>query len=198
MIHLQLQYFVKNLFPSSKMECPFPEIGRIADVADLENRIIFEIQFSPMSLEEAKNRCRDYESLGYQIVWILHDQTYNQKKISPTERFLRTKTCYFSNMDQSGKGRVYDQHEESLRNWRRIKSTPLTVNLKELSPLPKFHWPRQLQQRALSWPLYTEGDLIDQTLKGKFLFEKWKKRPLFKLKELYLTALQALLAKSSR
>ncbi len=198
MIHLQLQYFVKNLFESAEMEKSFPEIGRIADVADDQSKTIFEIQFSPMSLDEAKARCRDYESLGYEVVWILHDQTYNQKQITSTERFLRTKTCYFSNMDSKGKGAIYDQHEEIRGKQRRSKSRPLQVDLRGLQPLPQVQWPIQLKQRAQTWPLYCDGDLIDLILKGKFSFAKRRTQRLIRIKEFYLTCLHELLSRSSR
>lgn len=197
-IHLQLQYFVKNLFESAEMEKQFPQIGRIADVADCENKIIFEIQYSPMSLEEAKERCQDYESLGYQVVWILHDRTYNQKKITATERFLRTKTCYFSNMDGEGKGLIYDQLEDIRGKRRRRSVEQLGVDLKQLLPLPQSQWPKELQQRAQTWPLYCAGDLIDLSLKNKFVFRKHSTKPLLLLKEMYLTFLHMCLLRSSK
>lgn len=180
------------------MERPFPQIGRIADVAHLESNTVFEIQFSPMSIEEAKSRCRDYESLGLQVVWVLHDQTYNQKRITPTERFLRTKCCYYSNMDSRGKGLIYDQYDQTKGKRRRGKSGPLPVDLSTLKPLPQARWPLQLRQRALSWPLYCDGDLIDLHLNGKFLFEKIGWRIFAKLKALYVTALHVLLSRSSK
>ncbi|MBS0628665.1 MAG: hypothetical protein JSS30_00395 [Verrucomicrobia bacterium] len=198
MIHLQLQIFIKNLFELAEMEKPFPEIGRIADVADVVNKRIFEIQFSPMSLDEAKARCDDYEGLGYQVIWILHDQTYNQKQISPSERFLRTKTCYFSNMDVRGKGVIYDQFEQirGKRRWR--KADPLPVDLRGLQPLPKAKWPVVVEQRGQTWPLYCEGDLFDLILKEKFSFIKQKFNLVIRLREFYLTCLHELLARSSR
>lgn len=195
-IHLQLQYFVKGLFEAAEMEKPFPEIGRIADVADCESKIIFEIQYSPMSLEEAKGRCHDYESIGYQIVWILHDRTYNQKKITATERFLRTKTCYYSNFDETGKGIIYDQLDEIRGKWRRRSGERLPVDLGHLVPLPMSKWPKELQQRAQTWPLYCVGDLIDLSLKNKFVTHKDSTLP--RLKEMYLTFLHMCLLRSSK
>lgn len=191
--HLQLQFFIKNLFTFAEMEVQFPSIGRIADVADMESKIIFEIQYSPMSLEEARGRCADYESLGFRIVWILHDDTFNQKTLSPAEKFLRTRTCYFSNMDGSGKGILYDQHEEIRGRWRRVKSSPLPIDLNALQPVEKI----ALKHR-IGWTLYCPGDLIDLSLQGKFALPKRSLKPLQWLKDAYLAWLYILLAKSSK
>lgn len=181
------------------MEKQFPQIGRIADVADQTNKVIFEIQYSPMSLEEAKERCADYESIGYRLIWILHDQTFNQKNVGAAERFLRTKTCYFSNMDGRGNGIVYDQLEE-IRGKRRLsKSDPFGVFLGKFSPLPESKWPEELEPRSLTWPLYAEGDLFDLALKAKFVPSSKKGRGLLgQLKQAYFTCLYMLLERSSK
>jgi len=198
-IHLHLQNFVKSLFGAAEIESRFPEIGRIADVADFQSKRVFEIQYSPMDLDEAKGRCQDYESLGFQVIWILHDHTFNQSKITPTERFLRTKTCYFSNMDEKGQGCIYDQLEEVKGKRRLSKSDPYWVNLAVLNKLPRSKLPEELFHRSQTWPLYSEGDLIDLSLKGKFIPIKLRKiRMISRLKEAYLTWLHINLSKSCR
>ena len=47
-IHLQLQSYFLHQLPigDCHLECPFPSIGRIADVAWLSQKIVFEIQCS--------------------------------------------------------------------------------------------------------------------------------------------------------
>jgi len=191
--HLQLQFMIKNLFASAEMEVPFPSIGRIADVADTESKTIFEIQYSPMSLEEAQGRCADYESLGFKIVWILHDDTFNQKKVTAAEKFLRTKTCYFSNLNVEGKGIIYDQHEELRGRWRRAKGIPLPIDLSAMQPVQN-----STLKHRIGWMLYCPGDLIDLSQKGKFALSKRTVKPLHWLKEAYLAWLYTLLAKNSK
>lgn len=122
-IHIALQLYVQSLMPNGQMERAFPEIGRIADFACDETRRIFEIQVSPISGEEVEARCRDYESLGYEVVWILHDNRYNKRRLSPAEIALHGKCRYFSNMNANAKGIIYDQFEE-IAGFRRIKRGP--------------------------------------------------------------------------
>src|SRR5687767_12314803 len=95
-IHLQLQQRFLHLLPPGEcqLERPFKRIHRIADVVWEPQKIVFEIQCSPISLEEVQKRNADYASLGYQVVWILHTKTFNQQRLSAAELYLRTTPCY--------------------------------------------------------------------------------------------------------
>ncbi|NGX38341.1 MAG: hypothetical protein K1000chlam2_01514 [Chlamydiae bacterium] len=200
LIHLRLQRYVKYLFDDdAEMEKAFPSIGRIADIAAVKSYKIVEIQYSPMTLEEAKARCHDYESLGYTMIWILHDHTFNKKKVRPVEQFLRTKTCYFSNMDVEGNGIIYDQLEQIDHKKRILVGPKQPVNLRISKPLPPFRWPRELAQRAQTWPLCHEGDLLALALKGKPLLKPIPpQKLLLRLKDAYVTGLYQALERSSR
>lgn len=204
LIHLHMQLYLKDLLQHEGpvMEKIFPERGRIADVACLQTKKIFEIQYSPMSLKEAKARCLDYESLGFEMVWILHDHTFNQKKIAPSEQFLRTKTCYFSNMDAEGKGVIYDQFEQIVGKRRQFIGPKKEVDLRVLMKWPKIKMPplRFLEKRAHTWPFYHRGDLIDLALSATFSIPKIpQKKPWFnRLKEAYLVGFYMLLSRSSK
>jgi len=202
-IHLHLQYLIKNWLAAEGacIEHPFPKIQRIADVFCPKTKKVFEIQYSPMSLEEAMSRCEDYESLGVTLIWILHDDTFNQYRVGQTERYLRTKTCYYTNMDKQGKGEIYDQFE-LIKERRRIKrSFRKRVNLKLALPLPSTfpkppHW---LEKRLKTWSCYHKGDLIDLALQNK-IPEGWRvkesrklKNPLPILRNIYLAYLYKLL-----
>lgn len=116
--HLGLQIHVKSLIPEAILERRFEEIGRIADVAWEEKKLIFEIQCSPISLEEVQGRNRDYASIGYSVVWILHAGRYNRHLITPAEFFLRQGICFFAE-----KTKIYDQYEV-LRGFRRVHRGP--------------------------------------------------------------------------
>lgn len=186
LIHLRLQRYIQYLFEeeNAEIEKAFPEIGRIADVACPRSKRIYEVQYSPMTPEEAQGRCYDYESIGYQVIWILHDDTYNRRKPRSTEQFLRTKTCYYTNMDKEGNGMIYDQ-------------LPLygkrPINLRKYRPLPMHGWPNPLFSKGQTWSYYHEGDFFDLALRGQFPEPKKSFTPLKFLKEKYLDLLYQLL-----
>lgn len=175
------------------MEMAFPSIGRIADVAHPSAKIVYEIQYSPMSLEEAKGRCKDYEALGWTVIWILHDQTFNKGRRRPVERFLRSKICYYSNMDRKGNGVIYD----CSGPYQPICPVNLAARR---SPIPSCKWPALLTNRAKTWTFYHEGDLFDRTVNGRAAEPpRLKKRGVVHLlKELYLLGLHSALERSSR
>ncbi len=91
--HLQIQLHLKALEPQLILEKKIE--NRIADAVWEEKKIVFEIQFSPISLEEVQNRCRDYQRLGYTPIWILHDRRFNRPWMSPAEEYLRTHATTF-------------------------------------------------------------------------------------------------------
>jgi hypothetical protein len=187
LIHLKLQLYLQKLLgPSATLEEPYPSIGRIADVAS--GLCIYEIQYSPMTLTEAKARCRDYESLGKTLIWILHEDTFRKKSPSPAEQFLRTQTCYYTNMDKDGDGIIYDWLPAFGKR---------PVNLKAQKPLPKKDWPRALQMRSQTWNHYHEGDFFSLALQGKLPEDRPKRRIGHRLKEGYLALFTHLLKTQS-
>ena len=120
MPHLRVQHLLKMTLPfeEAEIECRFPSISRIADVAWHLQKIIFEIQCSLISQEEVLKRNRDYESMGYAVIWIFHDDRFNQEVISPAEECLKGQLFYFTNMTSEGDGHIYDQFsvlKEGLR-----------------------------------------------------------------------------------
>ena len=154
LIHLNLQKKLEQLLPGAILEKRFPSIDRVADVYFAGT--VYEIQYSPMSQEEAKARTQDYESLGLDIVWILHDNTYNKGRLSPVERLLRAKTCYYSNHNALGEGIIYDKRPEHA------------VDLTQKKRLPRRkRWPEHLSQRAKVWKFYHTGDQFDKAIKNR-------------------------------
>ena len=187
-IHIKLQERIQSFFEDAEMEVAFPSIGRIADVACSSSKIVYEIQYSPMSAEEAQSRTRDYAQVGYTVVWILHDHTFNKLRKTPLEQFLRAFPHYYASVDEKGGGHIYDQPDRSFPKE--------IVHLQKRRPLPRFKWPKGLQNRARSWPFYHEGDHLDRALSGEFPTRK--KKLLRSLKELYLGLLHISLERSSR
>lgn len=165
MIHLQLQCYIAALLPANeaKLEQPFPAICRIADVAWPAQKLVFEIQCSPISNQELKQRNQDYQKEGWSVIWILHEQRYNQKFLSSAEIALQKHTHYFSNMDAKGKGMIYDQFALIGGKKRLFTTEKLPVDLSR----PLFFGSAlierpSLQLRAKTWSHYFAGDLFEQ------------------------------------
>lgn len=121
--HWQIQHHLKSLIPTLFLEKRFE--SRIADALWEEKKIVFEIQCSLLPLEEARERCRDYTALGFTPVWILHDKTFNRKKLTPAEHFLRSHTpTYYTNGAM-----IYDQFD-CTKNLKKVyQGPPLPVNV---------------------------------------------------------------------
>jgi competence protein CoiA len=214
--HLQTQFHLMSLLPEGEccMERPFPSLGRIADLTWESERIVFEVQCSPLPLQEAKERCVDYRSAGFEIVWILHQKTFNRRRMSAAESWLRQNPCYFTDISKEGKGKIYDQYDIDEGASRLFKGPPLEVSLAHpvhKSPLIASPLPRLLQHRFSSWPLSFQGDFLDRWLKDphpkesalhllqleeRYLHPKKVKRALFpSFRNVYTRLLTALLKK---
>ena len=179
MAHLQTQLQIQSQLPDgeSKLEHRFPEINRIADVAWLPQKIVFEIQCSPITVDEVQARDKAYASAGFQVVWILHDARYNAPILTPVEHYLeKSKSpCYFTNIDASRKGMIYDQFSLIKKNVRKKTLSPLPVSLSEYREMP--HETSQalvaLEKRVNRWPIYFTGDLIDISKNDDFQSQEY-------------------------
>lgn len=110
------------------LEKPFPKINRIADVVWEEKKLIFEVQCSPISISEVKARNRDYGSVGYEVIWILHDKRYNRRYLTPAENFLRSGTALYTNIRTEVSGVIYDQDEYVSAYYRSSRGHRLVVD----------------------------------------------------------------------
>lgn len=178
--HLQAQLSLFKALQSEEahLEYRFPSIQRIADVAWLSHKIVFEIQCSPISAEEVLARTADYQSIGFQVVWILHDKRFNKRKLCQAEHVLQSKTCYYTNYSKNGLGIFYDQFEVCRGAYRAFKGPPLPISLCDPIYSPHLHF---------------KGDLKDQ-LKGRDP-PVWQKPPrkILHVKQLYMVCLDALI-----
>lgn len=173
--HLMLQYYLRDLLPQGEvdLECRFDAIGRIADVAWHPRRLIYEIQCSPIRPQEIRERNRDYASLGYQVVWILHDSKYNRYRLSAAEDALIGHTHYFSNMDAEGEGKIYDQfsivHKGKRTN--RFLAVDIDPAAPELYPReikgknPRSSLPFPLLKRLETWKSALAGDTLHRFIR---------------------------------
>jgi len=118
--HFATQLALESLIGKDQinLEMQFPLIGRIADVAWVEKGLIFEVQRSPITLKEVKAREHDYMSSGFTLVWILHEFSFNKRRISAAEEYIRMGPSAYTNIDARGKGFFYDQQERGRKRWQ--------------------------------------------------------------------------------
>lgn len=171
-IHLHLQSWFLEHLPTDDclLEHPFPSIQRIGDVAWISEKIVFEIQCSPISAQEVLARNRDYNRAGWGVVWILHDGRYNQQRLSAAESALRLSSHFYSNMDKSGKGMIYDQFDLINKGFRIGRLSPLPVDLTRLSLQTKGEKHsfslEILKERNIHWHHSFSGDLMSLFLES--------------------------------
>lgn len=163
MAHLQVQMHLLTILPKDEcaLEYRFPSIQRIADVAWIPNKLIFEIQCSAITAEEVAKRNADYRKLGWQVIWIFHDHRYNHSKLSAAESILCGLPHYFTNIDQEGKGVIYDQLSINRQGIRQHSVRSSAVNIASLNPISTDHLPLVLQNKVNAWPYCFQGDLVD-------------------------------------
>jgi len=165
MAHLQAQFYVQRSLPEGDchLEHHFPRINRIADAAWLSKKVVFEIQCSPISAEEVKSRNMDYASVGWQVVWVLHDRQFNQWRVTAAERFLRDSPHYFTNLDEEGNGMIFDQYDWIERGIRSLTLPPCPIEISKpiRGKAQSTVSPLVIRQRLLQWPVHFGGDLVD-------------------------------------
>ena len=163
--HLQTQLRLLALLPQGEgsLERPFPSISRIADVVWEPAQIVFEIQCSSISRSEVEARTADYRSLGMSVVWILHDNRFNQRRLSAAEHLVRKQPCYYTNISSTGFGIFYDQFEVIKGAIRSYRGPPLPIFLHRPLPIHAQFTTSSVEliaQRASFWSLSFEGDLL--------------------------------------
>ncbi len=180
-IHLTIQNHFLSLLPQGEaiLEHPFKAINRIADVAWINKKLIFEIQYSPITAVEIKARNIDYASLGYQVIWIMHDSRYNQDKLSAAEDFLHknNQPHYFTNIDEIGQGIIYDQPALLSKGLRiaKLPASPINPSIPcSIQGLAKQteEIPHVLRKRERGWKIFFQGDyLIEAKQKDPILLK---------------------------
>lgn len=168
--HHQVQRVLHNILPQNTLEHAFPTIKRIADLYCPALRLVFEIQCSLLSVEEAEQRIADYSSLGIYVVWILHEKCFGQNKLTALEKFLLNKNLYYTDITPSGIGSFFD-----IWVYRKRHSYYKT-NAKFLVHFPKgFLFPHITAQHIGSGKfyqrsIYFHGDCVDLFIKNKLPF----------------------------
>lgn len=170
MDHLQIQMHLNHFLPGNIfLEHRFPNIGRIADVYWEEKKIVFEIQCSSIQKKEVIQRISDYSKLGIKVVWIFHDKRFNKWRLSQAE--MLDIPYYFTDMDENGNGKIYDQWDFIEKGLRKSLLPPLKIDISKPYFTPNFGFLGDLA----SLP---EGDLYLEKIKKiehKLQQEKRKK-----------------------
>jgi competence protein CoiA len=164
--HLQIQLSLQKMLTPEhvQLECRFPPINRIADVVWPSERLVFEVQISPISPEEVKARNRDYAKIGYRVVWILHDRRYNRSRLTGAEIALRSSPHYFTNINALGRGIFYDQYATVLFKRRQKRTSRYPVHFKKLMPVNPKQFPRHFPAARKAWPFSFSGDLFQKNI----------------------------------
>ncbi len=168
--HLLIQLHLQKILPKGDaiLEKPFKTIQRIADVAWEKKKIVFEIQCSPISELEAKERVSEYKSMGFEVVWILDDRLFNKKHVSRSEAFIREKSSYFASRELT----FYDQLEIIVNHKRVRRGNKIPVDLSEPFQIPskkKFEdIPKGLKTRFHNTIYMFKNDLIEKLLTTDF------------------------------
>ncbi|MBA3603786.1 MAG: hypothetical protein H0W50_09145 [Parachlamydiaceae bacterium] len=175
--HLHTQLYMLNLLPENEcfLERRFPEINRIADVAWESRKIIFEIQCSPISVDEIQQRNQDYFSVGFEVVWILHDKRFNQRLLSGAEHCLHGLPHYFTNICESGEGFVYDQFSWVEKGSRLHRMEPLQIDVTKpnRASFQKISSLQTIRRRLTKSTLYFSHDLIDTYFNWNLLYHEY-------------------------
>lgn len=170
--HIQTQLFLQKRLQGAELEVIFPVIGRIADLVWEKEKLIFEVQCSPISAEEVLQRNSDYGSVGYQVVWIFHEKKFNQRRLSEAEIAILRSPHYFTDMDSRGVGGIYDQPAEVRQGVRLKRLAQLEVDPARVYRTVSPQAPLLFVERA-RWPVFFEGDYLSRMQKGEKL--GWKR-----------------------
>lgn len=177
--HMLAQVQLQKSFPPQvlQLERPFVKIDRVADVCWESEKIVFEIQCSPMTEKEAEMRIRDYASLGYHVVWLLDDRRYNKQTLRPAEAFLRSHSTYFLSIQPGLKSEVYDQFEIFSEEKRVKRGKRFLLDLQKIRRMPNVLFKEDLFPRQivhLRCAKYFAGDRMSRALQNSSSMPYWR------------------------
>lgn len=166
--HLLAQIQLQKRFPEGaiQLERSFIEVNRVADLCWEKEKIIFEIQCSPMTPGEALRRISDYRSVGYEVVWLLDDKRYNKRILRPAEEILRRHSCYYMAIRQN---LIYDQMEIFSFGLKVKKGKRFSINLQRLCPIAANfpeNLPKQIEELIPNCRLYFPGDRLHRAIQS--------------------------------
>lgn len=152
----------------------FPEISRIADVAFHPQKIVFEIQVSPISAGELISRTLDYWKTGWHVIWILHTEQFGSRRGSAAEETVQNIPHYFA--DIGPQGLILWDEASYVHKRKRIWFTPLSrkrffslVPIIHKTPPSSAQEPRThsttnawFKHREETWSCSLQGDFLTE------------------------------------
>jgi len=179
MEHIQVQCLVQRTLPEDAcvLEKRFPEINRIADAFWESEKLVFEIQCSPISAAEVKQRNQDYGKLGLSVVWIFHERQFKRWRLSAAEECLKHSAYYYTNVNSEGEGIIYDALHVIHRGKKIFISDPFPIAVahpKRRGVKQTTNWPEAMRNR---WDrkVYFGEDVFDSALCTDTLEELFRK-----------------------
>jgi competence protein CoiA len=178
--HMLAQIQLQKSFPKGvlQLERPFIDINRVADLCWEAEKVVFEIQCSPISPKEAEMRIRDYRCIGYEVIWLLDDKRYNKKVIRPAEALLRAHGGYYLSLRQGLNSDYYDQFELFANGKRIRRSKKILLDLKNIRNKPNVSFPEAQfpkQVIELNCKKYFCNDRTDKALRNQqLLMQNWR------------------------
>lgn len=164
-LHNAVQAHLIEIFQGAcEIEKTFPSILRIADCVIEKRRLIFEVQCSPISPKEALSRIHDFASIGYRVIWLLHDTVFNRFRISEVEWALLKYPHYYVNIGPTKRGIIYDQQVRMSGSIKIFRSQPYPVDLTHFC-IPPFLVKKRtalLDFREKYWRISFKGDLCEK------------------------------------
>ncbi len=103
-LHVAHQAYFLNKIDGAKAEVWFQEIGQRADIYLPKEGIIFEIQISKITPSEIQRRTRNYESLGFRVIWIFPFPLF--------AGILCPVKFYFSTINTEGIGEIIEVYND--------------------------------------------------------------------------------------
>jgi len=165
-LHLAIQNKILTLLEGQNVKLEYTIGNRRTDIFWKDQMIAFEIQCSPISLIEARRRTNDLQRSGLNVFWILHQKTFNKRRLYEAEAELRDeKIAYYTNITQHRDGIIFDQEEAITYDEERIaRSFPIEIDISQ----PK---------KTITGRTHFKNDLTDLGLKRLLHFKGiWKEK----------------------
>jgi competence protein CoiA len=177
-VHLAVQdWLVRELGEQNcSIECFFPEIQRVADVAYHPKKIVFEVQVSPMDEKTALARTEGYYRIGWHVIWLLHVERFGKVSAEPFERLLYTVPHYFTDIDARG-GKIWDEVSAVIGTRRKWYSWPPSRRYFSSIQVHVTHCPSRKIERLVpsgtnlgwykdrkkTWSCHIENDFLSES-----------------------------------
>lgn len=158
-VHTSIQENIAQRLGNCTVECFFPEISRIADIAYHPSKVVFEIQVSPISAQEVRIRTEDYFRAGWHVIWILHAEQFGKQKACEAEEVFQGIPHYFTSFFDRGDREelcVWDDSSFVYKRKRRWFKPISRIKILNFDPCIFFTPPSQVDKRERYFKSFKE------------------------------------------